>query len=284
MTDALLQSQLDPAQSIKFALKIIGRRMQLEEDVTIPSSGFLDLRRLPAPVTTTIMRMAGNILEDEIKQQSSVNSMKPFEWYDYMKDCVFILFAETNVIAPLPVRLLLFSMLTQKVLYASLFEILSSRAPDVSAILHIIRRLQGALDKLKGDHMLPVLHTLVLQYYKPGSDVDYHTFIDVLKNDPRVPLDHVRFLLEFVVNSLTNEMAIQAEQIRWSQPNRLDQVALIIELSPTGRDTGSSFVLTMQWDSTETRTRILYGRSHKTYSSRPSSHPMKQNVAQYWKI
>ncbi|KAI0691117.1 hypothetical protein BC835DRAFT_133037 [Cytidiella melzeri] len=223
MMNTLQQSQVARTEYVRFALAIISHRLQID---VIPSSGFLDLLRLPRQVASTIMPPISEILRREINRQLHAGDMRTVEWHDWMKDCLFILFAKTSIAMPAQADLLFLSLLTDQSRCTTFFNMIQIRAPDVDAVPHILERLQGTLNAMNGGDVLLVLYHLVQEYFSPESPANYQTFLDTLKNSQKVPLE----ILQLFVDTLVIRVGIELSEPRW-EPYILAKISLIIELS-----------------------------------------------------
>ncbi|KAI0691133.1 hypothetical protein BC835DRAFT_133728 [Cytidiella melzeri] len=234
MMATLQQSQVARTEYVKFALAIIGHRMQ-DDNITIPSSGFLDLLRLPKQAALTIMVPIAEILRDEIKPQLLAGDLRPIEWHDWMKDCLSLLFARTNTSIPTQAHVLFSSLLTDESRRKTFFDVLKLRAGDMDAVPHILERLQGTLVLMDSEASLLVLYHLVQQYFSPESSLNFQAFLETLKNPAKVPPEYLQFFVDTLVILVEKELPdpvwslFTGDKIiliieLWSQTNRLDRV------------------------------------------------------------
>ncbi|KAI0681957.1 hypothetical protein BC835DRAFT_987271 [Cytidiella melzeri] len=225
MMDTLRQPQIVRTECVKFALAIISHRLQ--DDITIPSSGFLDLMRLPKQTTSIIMRSIVEILRHEIKTQLLAGDLRQVEWHDWMQDCLSLLFAKTNTPIPAQANLLFSSLLTDQSRRTDFFNVIKTRASDVTAVFHIHQKLQETLVLMNGEDVLLVLYHLVQQYFSPESAITYEAVLDTLKNPAKVPPDYVQLLVDTLVSFVRREL-LEPEYSSYTK----EKLTLIIELWP----------------------------------------------------
>ncbi|KAI0688466.1 hypothetical protein BC835DRAFT_310538 [Cytidiella melzeri] len=243
MWDALQETQLDPADSVKFVLKIINHRVQHNNLTTTPSQAFLDLKRLPKQTVTSVMLMVSNILRNEINRQSPTNISKVIDWTPWMEDCVFILLSETTSPLPGGVNQMFSLLLADQLRFQLLFDMIKSRVPDPDTFPHVLERLRGALLLLKGDDMLLALRSLVVKYFCHEHNVVHSRLIDVVHEHPEIPSNHLQHLVDLLIYTLTNEMK---PDMYWYS-YLVDELHLIFALSSNAswRDTVIKLVQTI---------------------------------------
>ncbi|KAI0695244.1 hypothetical protein BC835DRAFT_1347587 [Cytidiella melzeri] len=221
MMDTLQHSRVPGTEYVRFALTVIGHRLQ--DHIVIPSSGFLDLLRLPKQTASTIMFSIVKILRNEIKRQLLASDR--VDWHDWMQDCLSLLFAKTNAPILTEANLLLSSLLTNQFRRTTFFNIIKIRASDTNAVPHILETLQGTLVLMDGTDALLVLYHLVQQYFSPESAITYEAVLDTLKNTAKVPHDCLHLLVDTLVSLVGKELS----EPKWSSYT-LDKLTLIMEL------------------------------------------------------
>lgn len=254
MWDALQQTQVESADLVTFLLKAIGHRIQ--HDVTAFSSGFMDLKKLPKRTVTSIMTMVSDVLKTEINRQSPTNISKVIVWSQWMKDCVYILLAETNAPLTAPVNYMLTLCLTDEVRRKVFFSFIHERFPDPIVFSHVLGRLRGGLLLLTGDAMLSALQNLTQEYFCVNHNAVHNKLLDVLRDHPEIAPDHLQYLVDILIDALTNEMK---PNMYW-HPFLLDELDTILELSSNAswRDSVVKLVQTMLIQPRNTAIYIRY--------------------------
>lgn len=243
MWEALQQTQLEPADTVTFLFEIIKHRLQ--RDVRdAPDATFLDLIPLPKPTFTSIMGMAAEVLGRELNRQSPNNLMKAVDWSAWMKDCMYLLLSAAN--SPMTdsgnyVLTLCLSGGRHK----AVFDLISSKYPDPSALSHVLQRLRGGFMQMKGDHMLVALKDLLQRYFchSHSITVGHPKIINVIRDHPEIPSEHLQYLVDLFIDCLTNEIKPGVLWFYWLE----EQLDFIIELSanPTWHNTALKLVQTI---------------------------------------
>jgi hypothetical protein len=258
MWDALQQSQPDLADSVAFVKKLISNRIQCDIP-SLPSSSFPDVKPLPKRTATSIMQMAAEILRNEIIRQSPTNITTVLEWFDWMKDCVYILFSETNAPTSASVNQVFSLLLADKLRYKPFFQIIRSQVPDSETFSHVLERLRGAISLVKGESVLTILLALMHEYFSPDNSPKSGKLVNFVQGHPEIPSRHLQCLVDILIQTLTNEMK---PNMYWTN-NIQEQLEIICELSSIAsrRDTVIKLVQTilMQWEHTRVYCRLPMG-------------------------
>jgi hypothetical protein len=258
MWDALQQSQPDPVDSAAFVKKLINNRIQCDIP-SLPSFPFLDIKPLPKRTATSIMEMVVEILRNEINRQSPTNITKAIEWSDWMKDCVYILFSETNALTPDSVNHVFSLLLADALRYKPFFQIIRSQVPDSETFSHVLERLWGGISLVKGGSMPSILLTLMHEYFSPDDSQRPDSLIKFIRGHPEIPPRHLQCLVDILIQTLTNEM----KPFMYWWPHLNIQLEVICELSSvaSSRDTVIKLVQTIliQWKNTRIYCRLPMG-------------------------
>ena len=264
MWDALQQTETDPERSVTFMRKLISHRMhhspspaslpptppaglisspsdlreEIEFSIITPAStsSFLDLNGLTKQTTITIMLMASQLLETELKHRPLISTSEDFTWSPWMRDCLCILLSHTNAPVPPPVNRMLSFLLSEPVRYKRLFEVIKTLSTDLTLYPHIFAKLRGALILVEGEDQLIVLHSLIQHYFCIGHGDEHHDMVDIA-HDSDTHREFTRInsqdLTDFLVDSLTQRM--QPDMV-WF-PHLAQQLNIILKLSGLSCDT-----------------------------------------------
>ncbi|KAI0093089.1 hypothetical protein BDY19DRAFT_902893 [Irpex rosettiformis] len=225
MWDALKEAGASPENLLLFVRKIIdsahppisslrdgsGRDSKLDTPVAA-----LDLRSVPNATYCTILDNVANLLDNQLLLQSGANDSKPIEWSAWMKEALWIIFADSPYPIPAGANTVLAKLLHEERSGASVDCIISlvssSSSAEVTAnhFAFIFQRIQGVMMIIPTANVCPFLSTLLRSCFSPQSVLTPNVSNDLqplLKDlQSKIPPSCLTSITSLLMTRFTNEV------------------------------------------------------------------------------